>query len=129
MNFIRQIEVGTNSMLGQTSSLLSDFHVFSCDSNSHCLDPEQYFVKRRSNLDGPSSNYIWFGEKQILYTDHWIISDLDVYSTDVSSILRLEKESAAIYVTMLTRIQKWKLWTEAGPSRLLLRVTLRSSSR
>ena len=75
---------------------------------AHCLDPEQYFVKRRSNLDGPASNYIWFGEKQILYTDHWIISDLDVYSTDVSSILRLEKESVAIYVTILTRILKWK---------------------
>ena len=75
---------------------------------AHCLDLEQYFVKRRSNLDGPSSNYIWFGEKQILYTDHWIISDLDVYSTDVSSILRLEKESVAIYVTILTRILKWK---------------------
>ena len=75
---------------------------------SHCLDPEQYFVKRKRNLDGPVSNYIWFGEKQILYTDHWIISDLDVYSTDVSSILRLEKESVAIYVTILTRILKWK---------------------
>ena len=36
---------------------------------THCLDPEQYFVKIRSNLDGPSSNYIWFGKKQFLYTD------------------------------------------------------------
>ena len=33
---------------------------------------------------------------------------LDVYSTDVSTILRFRKERAAIYVTMLTRILQWK---------------------
>ena len=70
-------------------------------------------VTRKRNLYGPASNYIWFGEKQFLYTEtlnnfryQIYLIDLDVYSADVSSILRLEKESAAIYVTMQTRIQK-----------------------
>ena len=26
-------------------------------------------VTRMSNLDGPASTYIWFGEKQFLYTE------------------------------------------------------------